>query len=184
MTKPINQKQLLYKAQVKHDPEAFAQLYDIYVKPIYRFVYFKVSDKEEAQDITSEVFLKAWDYINSDNKVDNLRGLLYRLARNLIIDLYRRKSRQPQVSLDNADQKELISAQDSLAETHKKMQASQMIKDLDKLKSGYKEILVLRYIDDLKISEIAIATQRSQVSVRVTLHRALKKLKAIREKDL
>ena len=55
----IAEKILLYRLQVERDPEAYGTLYDIYVRRIYRFVYFKVSSHEEAEDITSDVFLKA-----------------------------------------------------------------------------------------------------------------------------
>ena len=63
MSKPKAEKKLLYRLQYNQDPEAFTGLYDLYVKRIYRFVFFKVSSHEEAEDITSEVFLKAWRYI-------------------------------------------------------------------------------------------------------------------------
>src|SRR5437868_3511880 len=91
---------LLYKLHVKQDPEAYAALYDTYVKQIYRFVYFKVSSHEEAEDITSEVFLKAWHYIQEKREIKSFSGLLYRMARNCIIDLYRHKSSKPETRLD------------------------------------------------------------------------------------
>ena len=58
----FQEKLLLIRLQ-KKDPEAFAQIYDLYVTPIYRFIYFKVSSKQDAEDLTSEVFLKIWQYI-------------------------------------------------------------------------------------------------------------------------
>ena len=110
MASKIKQKILLYRLQSKPDPAAFAQLYDIYVKQIYRFVYFKVSSHEEAEDITSEVFLKTWRYINdkSKKKISSFSGLLYRLARNAIVDLYRVKAKRPEVSLNYKDENKKI----------------------------------------------------------------------------
>lgn len=97
----FSEKLLLLRLRTKEDPEAFAKLYDIYAKRIYSFVFFKVSNREEAEDITSEVFLKAWRYINEKKKIESFSGLLYRLARNSVIDLYRsRVGQKESLSLD------------------------------------------------------------------------------------
>src|SRR3989338_11581242 len=95
MSGTLQEKILLFKLQVEQDPEAYAALYDLYVKRIYRFVFFKVSSHEEAEDITSEVFLKAWRYITEKKSaVESFSGLLYRLARNSIVDSYRAKMKK------------------------------------------------------------------------------------------
>ena len=99
MTGKISEKILLYKVQTKKDPEAYAKLYDLYVKRIYRFVFFKVSSEVEAEDITSDVFLKAWNYLNANKEVKSFSGLLYRMARNAVIDLYRAKSNSTEVTM-------------------------------------------------------------------------------------
>jgi len=88
----LSEKILLFKLQAKEDPEAFAKLYDIYARRIYSFVFFKVGNREEAEDITSEVFLKAWRYISEKKEIESFSGLLYKLSRNCIVDLYRKKS--------------------------------------------------------------------------------------------
>ena len=83
MKRLVKEKVLLYKVQIKKDPEAFGELYDFYIEPIYRFVFFKLSNKEDAEDITSEVFLKSWNYlIETENKINNFRQLIYTIARN------------------------------------------------------------------------------------------------------
>ncbi|MFH1790000.1 MAG: sigma-70 family RNA polymerase sigma factor [bacterium] len=186
MTKKLNQKILIFKIQTKKDPEAFAKLYDHFIERIYRFVYFKVSKHEEAEDITSEVFLKAWNYINEGNKVDSFSGLLYKIARNSIIDLYRSKSNKFEVGIDNADAIRQLSSENEKGseiqdQVDDKMQIEKIIKALHNLKQEYREIITLRYIDELRISEIAHITGKSQVSVRVTLFRSIKKLKEIME---
>ena len=176
MTDEINQKLLLYKLQTKKDPEAFAQLYDIYAPRIYRFVFFKVSNHEEAEDITSDVFLKAWHYINEQKRVESFSGLLYRIARNLVIDLYRRRTNQPVIALEKI---EIGDKGDLVEELSDKIESKKIIQDLEKLKYEYKEIVTLRYVDGLEISEIATITGKGEIAVRVTIHRALKKLKNI-----
>jgi len=177
MSSSIKEKLLLYRLQTKHDPDAFTELYDFYIKRIYRFVYFKVSSKEEAEDITSEVFLKAWNYIinNSDKEIKSFSGLLYRLARNAIIDMYRRRSTQPQTVV--SDEIEIGDSGKWYSELNTNLEAKQILQALKKLKQEYQEVLTLRFVDELDIDEIAEIVGKGEIAVRVTLHRALKKLK-------
>ena len=63
MSNPLHEKLLLYRVRTKKDPEAYGKIYDLYARRIYRFVYFKVSSEEEAQDLTADVFLKAWSFL-------------------------------------------------------------------------------------------------------------------------
>jgi len=177
MSSTIAEKLLLYKLRVKQDPEAYAALYDIYVKQIYRFVFFKVSSHEEAEDITSEVFLKAWHYIQDNKEIKSFSGLLYRMARNCIIDLYRLKASKPEVYTE--EPVEIGDGGQWYADLNTNIEAKKIIHVLKKLKQEYQEIITLKYVDELEISEIAEITGKGQIAVRVTLHRALKKLKEI-----
>ncbi len=180
MTGKISEKLLLYKVQTKKDPEAYAKLYDLYIKRIYRFVFFKVSSETEAEDITSEVFLKAWNYLSSNKEVKSFSGLLYRIARNAVIDLYRSKSNSTEVliqeGVDYGDQGQWYN------DTNNRIETNNLLEALKKLKHEYREVITLRYVEELDVSEIAEITGKGSVAVRVTLHRALKKLKEIAEK--
>ncbi|OGH68366.1 MAG: hypothetical protein A3D53_02775 [Candidatus Magasanikbacteria bacterium RIFCSPHIGHO2_02_FULL_45_10] len=181
MLDKIAEKFLLYKLQVKQDPEAYAELYDTYVKQIYRFVYFKVSTHEEAEDITSEVFLKAWHYIQEKKEIKSFSGLLYRIARNAIIDVYRAKAGKRETPLI-----EDIDVGDGgkwFSDISTKVEAEKVIEAIKKLKQEYREVITLRYVDELDISEIAEIVGKGGVATRVTLHRALAKLKKILEEQ-
>lgn len=181
MLSSISENILLYKLKAYKDPEAFAALYDIYVKRIYRFVYFKVSSHEEAEDITSEVFLKAWNYINDDKEVKSFSGLLYKIARNCVIDLYRHKAGKAETILISSlpEGLEIGDSGKTVGGLHTQLEAEDLIKVIKKLKLEYQEVLTLRYVDELQIEEIAEITGKGNISVRVTLHRALKKLKKL-----
>ena len=85
----LKEKYLLFKAKSFNDAEAYGQIYDRYIERIYRFIFFKVSNQSDAEDIASETFLKVWQYIKEGQPVKNLNALLYSVARNLIIDYYR-----------------------------------------------------------------------------------------------
>ncbi|MCX6782320.1 MAG: sigma-70 family RNA polymerase sigma factor [Candidatus Magasanikbacteria bacterium] len=180
----LSEKILLYRLQTKQDPEAFTELYDSYVKRIYRFVFFKVPGHEEAEDITSEVFLKVWNHIAENKEIKSFSGLLYRVARNCIIDLYRSKSYQPNPLL-LSELPEGIEPSDKGIAVEKisvSSEAEEMIKAIKKLKQEYQEVLTLKYVDELNVDEIAEITGKGQIAVRVTLHRAMKKLKIMVEK--
>ena len=88
MTDKMIERKLLFKVRTQKDKQAFGKLYDLYVEKIYRFVYFKISNKEESEDLTSEVFLKTWNYLmeNTDTEIVSFSGLIYRITRNKIID--------------------------------------------------------------------------------------------------
>ena len=151
----------------------FSKIYDQYVEKIYRFVYIKVSSQETAQDLTSETFVRTWESFKDGSEIENPRAFLYRVARNLIVDFYREKSRSQTISDEyikgvvdprvNLEQKALQNA-----DLEKIRQA------LSSLKDEYQNVIVWHYIDDLKVPEIAQILDKSEDAVRVTIHRALK----------
>lgn len=178
----ISEKILLYKSQVHHDPESFAKLYDLYIKQIYRFVYFKVSSHEEAEDITADVFLKAWNYIQEKKEIKSFSGLLYQIARNHIVDVYRFRSSQKsiyKVSLDENNSEEISDKGVWEKNLEIKLEHQHIVQSLKKLKHEYREVLTLRFVDELSVEEISQITGRKSLATRVMIHRALKKLKEI-----
>jgi len=177
-----NEKLILFRLKTKKDPETYGQVYDLYVERIFRFIYFKVSSKEDAQDITSEVFLKAWNYINEDKEIKSLSGLLYRISRNLVIDFYRAKAKQNEYFSNNIEIESEKSNEDVADDVHKRIEVQKIIVNLNKLKQEYKEVITLRFIDGFRLTEIAEILGKGQVATRVLLHRALNKLKEISEK--
>ncbi len=176
MKNPFNQKILFLKVKAQ-DPEAYGKFYDLYVKRIYRFIYFKVNSVAETQDLTSETFLRVWQSIREGKEIRNLNAFIYIIARNLVIDFYRRKNTDA-VSLDDENAPEIPdSGKDILQEQMIDSDLQATIKGLDKLKDEYKEAIVLKYFDELSISEIAEVLNKSKGAVRVLLHRALNTLK-------
>ena len=179
----LEEKLILRRAE-KGDKEAFAEIYDFYVVRIFRFVYLKTSSKETAEDLTSEVFLKCWKHIktrvekNEEEIIQESRlgSFLYKIARNLVIDFYRKKQ-IPTIEIDDKlknkikDQK-----QDILSEISAKQELEKLKVALSKLKDEYREIIILRHVEDLSTKEIAEITGRTDSSVRVLLHRAVKAL--------
>jgi len=183
----LEEKLILKRAQAG-EKEAFSEIYDFYVVKIFRFIYLKTNSKEIAEDLTSETFLKCWRYIKKQNETEkndesirngNLGSFLYKIARNLIIDFYRKKK---EISLDMTERKNeniIDDRQDILAEINKKQEIQALRKCLDTLKDDYQEILILRYVEDLSMSEIAEITGKSEGTIRVLIHRATKSLEKV-----
>lgn len=179
MSSIISEKLLLYRIRNKKDPDAFAELYDTYVASVYRFVYFKLSNKEEAEDITSEIFMKAWDYLTQDDNdtVGNFRALIYSMARNRVIDAYRERAARKEFPIEDAAQ--VPSSVNIHIEADIRIEAQKLLDLLKRLKQEYQEVIHLKHIEGLTIREIAKVLDKSSGSVRVTLHRAVRKLQEL-----
>ncbi len=179
--KIFKEKYFLFKAKNK-DPEAFAKVYDFYAERIYRFIYFKVSNKEDAQDLTSEVFLKTWQYIIDGGKeIKNLNALFYKVARNLVVDYYRKGSSQKEVLLEDEMLERQAKITEGLEKIEAKLQVEKIEAKLKELKDEYREVIILRHVDGLSIADIAEIFGRKKGAVRVLLYRALNTLKELME---
>ena len=173
----LKEKFLLFRIRTHGDADAFGELYDHYVKPIYRFIYFKVSSAEHAEDLTSQTFLKAWQYVQEKREVTHFQALLYSIARSNIIDHYRAtKHEHLTVTLDD---EHASTVSDDAANRLRNdiditLDATAVIARLQELKDEYREVLVMRYLDDMDTDDIAEALQKTPTNVRVLLHRATK----------
>jgi RNA polymerase sigma-70 factor, ECF subfamily len=183
MKRAIKDKLLLNRLK-RQEQAAFAEVYDVYVEKIYRFVFFKVGSAEEAQDLTSEIFLKTWNHVCGKREVEvkTLPALLYKIARNTVIDHYR-KSRQnisidieteDGVSLDLPDEKQNLPEMVDLGIDLERLQIA-----LSELKDEYREVILMRYIEELSINEIAEVLDKNKGNVRVLIYRALQALKEV-----
>ncbi len=169
--------------------QQFLELYDVNVGKIYRYIYFRVGTEELAQDLTSEVFLKSWQYISnqqstvSRQRLKNPRAFFYQVARNLIMDFYRQKNRSP-ISLEEIADRPLADKTNSpsdLAAIALDMDAVK--KALLSLNDDYREIIIWRYLDELEIKEIAEILDKREGAVRTLLSRALGSLKEVLGKE-
>jgi len=137
----------------------FLKAYKQFNEPIYRFIYFKVSSKEIAQDLASEVFLKAWRFCQK-NKIQNIRGLVYKIARDLVIDYYRK-------------QKPVALEKDILAEDKNTLDLQIALK---KLTENERDAILLHYFEGFSHEEIAQIMNKQQGTVRNLAMRARKKI--------
>ncbi len=151
---------------------AFGQLYDAHIKKIYDFIYYKTMHKDIAEDITSDVFMKAWRNINQFSG-DSFTAWLYKIARNSVIDYYR--SRKNLINIE--DCWDLESGNDLLASLDQTIKAEEIKKAMQDLKSRDREIIIMRIWQDLSFKEIAECLGQNEGAVKMAFGRAISRLK-------
>lgn len=182
MLDSLKEKYLIFKA-AHGSPEAFASIFDRYFQKIYRFVYFRVGTREDAEDLTSDVFLQFQSHLNRGGEVRNLSGLLYQIARNKVIDFYRSR-KIDQVPLQDIETGEemlgaltqfiLSNASEELAV---QVDINNVMTALGRIKTEYREVVMLHYVAEMTIKEIAEALEKKENNIRVMLFRALSTLR-------
>lgn len=166
----------IVKSAVGGDSSAFGALYDHYQPMIYRFVLVKVSRREEAEDLTHQVFLKAWQNIGGYKDIGfPFSSWLYKIARNHVVDHYR--ARKNLISLENAGADELALQYSFHGTVGEKMEIERVRGAVAKLKPEYQDVIMMRFVEDLAIRETAEAMGKSEGAVKLLQHRAIKELK-------
>jgi len=164
----------LIKQYKTGDKDAFSVLYQKYIEKIYKFVFYKTMHKETAEDLTSTVFFKALDKIETfEGKKAKFQTWLYNIARNTVIDYYRTK--KPNVDVEDfwgiADENHLETTIDS------NLKIEEVKKYLQTLNPEQREIVILRIWEGLSYKEISEIVGKSENACKVTFSRTVSKLK-------
>jgi RNA polymerase sigma-70 factor, ECF subfamily len=160
----------------QYDSQALAEIYDRYAEPIYRYLYRFVGDAFQAEDLTSEVFLKLLQVVDTPQAPrERLEGWLYRVAHNLGTDWFRSNSRTPATSLAE----ELI-ADDNLpaAELERRQLRKQLRTALGQLTTDQQRVILLRFGEGFRLREVARLLDKSEGAVKLLQHRAVQRLRA------
>ena len=158
---------LIRRAQ-QRDADAFTELYRRHVDRIFRYVLLRVSDEALAEDLTSEVFVRALESLGAyEDRGSPFAAWLYRIANARVIDHWR-SARRTEVSLDAQDTDVPVEmpADDVIA--HKVLAES-----LRRLTREQQEVIVLKFIEGYSTAEIAQITRRTEGAVKSLQHRAL-----------
>jgi RNA polymerase sigma-70 factor (ECF subfamily) len=153
--------------------------YEKYIAPIFRFIYFRVKNHQEAEDLTQTVFLKAWKGIGKYKKQNNpFSSWLYTIARNTIIDYWKKKK---ELNLDEGVSDILDDGSNVLQEIENESDFQQIMESIIVLTEDQQEIIILKFIEDLSNKEISEILSKNEDAVRQLQSRALKSLKNILE---
>ena len=156
--------------------EQFLAAYNEYSKAIYRHCFFRVYNKNRADELVQETFTRVWQYLAQGKEVENLRAFLYRVANNLIIDDSRKKKEDSlEAMMEKSPGYEPSYAGHKTIE--KKILYNEVLEGMDDLPTDYKEILTLRYVQDMDPKEIAEVLHTNANNVSVKINRAVKALK-------
>lgn len=171
----VSQEAQLIQKAVAGDADAFAGLYDAYVDEVYRFVLHRVNDEQTAEDITSQVFLKAWDNLGRYKA----RGLpfgawLFQIARNTVIDHYRTRKETIPFDADVLTQPD--PAANVAKQVEKRLEGEWLHSILVRLTDEQREVLTLKFINGLKTEEVAKVMGKRQGAIRALQMRALQAL--------
>lgn len=158
--------------------EQFLETYDSYADAIFRFCLMKVSRKEVAEDITQDTFMRFWQSVREGKDVDNVRAFLYTIARNLVIDWYRKKK---EASLDEMAEAGLEFVGDGRDSVELPARFKEVMRAVESLEEDSREVVVLCYLEGLSPKDVAVMTGTTANVVSVRLNRALKKIRTIVE---
>lgn len=156
------------------DSQAFAKLYDAYVRQIYDFIYYKTHHKETAEDLTSDTFMRALERIGQFESGRPLKPWLYRIAQNIVIDHYRKSSRETVVE----DVWDIPDDGDALLDTETRDHVRELKGHLKNLSSVQRDILTLRLWQGLSYKEIALIVDKEEANCKVIYSRTLKSLQS------
>jgi len=173
---------IIIKRILSGDEAAFAEIVKIYLQPIYNFVYRFVNDRDTADDITQETFVKAWKNLQRFDKNKNFKTWLFTIAKNTTFDWLKRKKEIPFSSFKNDEGEswlENISSDEILPDEilERENIAEELEEILSKLPPHYRAVLFLRYKENFSLHEIAEILGEPYNTIKSRHQRGLGKLK-------
>jgi len=173
------------------DRLSFEKIYRHFMPKIYRFVFLKIRDKYMAEDITSEIFIKVYKNLKNTNlNALTFKIWLYKISKNVLIDFYRSKNRQPEeILVDDFEYsddlhviKNKFTVENQFEDKELNFENPDLIEALSELPELQKETIILRYVEDLNYNAIGKILNKNETAVRVLKFRALVNLKHKLEK--
>ncbi len=175
----------------KDHEERFLKAFEEYSDALFRHAFLRISDREKAIDIVHDTFTKVWSYVRAGHDIEAFRPFLYKVLNNLIIDEYRKTKEASLDALFEVEGVDEGSFDDLTSNTVESLAAildgKQVFAMLDELPDTYREVIILRFVDELGPKEISNLIEESENVVSVRLHRALRLLRErieTKEKEL
>jgi len=164
----------------KDKEQQFMEAYDSYSDAIFRYCYYRVFDREKAKDFVQETYCRAWKYIAGGKVIDDVRPFLYKIARNLIIDESRKRKN---FSLDLAMEKGFAPKIDTRKKNEDYLAGKELVIIVKSLDEKYRDVILMKYIEDLSTNEIASILGETENNVYVRLSRGFDQVRDIVKKQ-
>lgn len=161
-------------AQAQEDPARFAALYQQYVQPVYRYIYRRVGNQQEAEDLTGQTFLSALQALPGCRDREHFPAWLFTIARNKVMDYFRHHSRE----LDMEFPAHLASQSDLQEQVFQDLEVQRLSALVGRLEEEEQELIRLRYVAGLTFPEIAVLLGRKEDAVKKELYRLLARLRS------
>lgn len=169
----------LRRAQEDADPDAFDGLYLLFADRVYRYLLARLGDVELAEEVTSQVFLRLIEKVHMyriapNDNVAIFSAWLYRMSYNKMVDILRARRRANLVDLKHAER---VPGGGSMEDVHSRLDNEEIFGKLQLLNEQQREVLILRFIEEMSIAETAHTMQKSEGAIKALQHRALASLR-------
>jgi RNA polymerase sigma-70 factor (ECF subfamily) len=151
----------------QRNPATFAAIYDRFLTPVYRYLYSRVGNVADAEDLTAQTFLAALERLSRYRENGTFAGWLFAIAHSKVIDHYRRH--RPQVGLDSAQ--EMAGEADVVEYVEERLDLAKLASIFQRLSEDEQEILRLRYVADLSFAEMAAVLGKREEAVKKSFYR-------------
>jgi RNA polymerase sigma-70 factor, ECF subfamily len=156
----------------RQDPQAFGELYKLYVEQVFRYLYSRIGNVHEAEDITAQAFLTAFEFFDRFRQDSHFASWLFTIARNKAIDHFRQRKNTS--SIDEIA--ELPMDSDTLSKIIRSEQSVAVSKLIQALPEDDRELLRLRFLANLGFPEIAHLLHRNEEATKKTIYRLVERL--------
>lgn len=167
----------LVQRAIGKDQAAFAELYDRHVVRIYRHIYYLVGDAREAEDLTAQTFLKAWEAVGRyKERGAPIVAWLLRIAHNLAVSFLRSKRDHSELDDGYVDHKRGGNPEEELEQSSDERSVREAVM---RLRDEQRQVIMLRFVEEMDYREVAEVIGKSVPAVRVIQHRALGNLRKL-----
>lgn len=173
----------LVERAVRADADAFGRLYDIYVDQVYRFALFRLGNCHDAEDVAEQTFVKAFEAIGRYRwRNVPFSAWLFRIARNLVTDEFRKRGRTSEVDLSEVAPV-LMAPGGTHEQVEERLWAVRLHAALEDLTEDQRTVVLLKFFGGLSNLEVAKVIRKNEGSVKSLQHRALAALGRLLEED-
>ncbi|MEK7588244.1 MAG: sigma-70 family RNA polymerase sigma factor [Patescibacteria group bacterium] len=156
----------------------FEETYEMYADAIYKFCVYKTSDPKQAEDLAAETFIRLWEYVASGKDIENTKSFLYQIARNLIIDFYRKKKSS---SLEKMQDEGFEPSNDDYEKIQNTSEIRMAIDTINTLEEKYRDVVYMKLVEEMDLKGISESLNITINNATVRLHRGLKQLQKLIE---